>query len=49
MAKSKYQTLREAGLCTRGCGRKGELRNHQKNSPRKSECRICKTTSHGQK
>jgi ribosomal protein S27AE len=47
--ETKYQQLRKAGLCTRNCGRKGALANHQKNAPRRAECRKCYDTTHGKK
>ena len=50
-AISDYQRLRKAGLCTRDCGRKGELKNPKspasKNNTRRSECRTCRDGSHG--
>jgi hypothetical protein len=54
MAKlSDYQLLRKAGLCTRDCGRKGELKNPKspasKTNTRRSECRNCRDRSHGKK
>jgi hypothetical protein len=50
---SDYQRLRKAGLCTRDCGRKGELKNPKapasKTNTRRSECRQCRDDSHGKK